>query len=83
MTSIVAGETKSTELTFEQRMEKDGNTAGIPSAMFIDDPADFLQILPDSDLLNLLLGGAIRNIVSARYCRQTKLQQKAKHVDNN
>jgi len=49
MTSLVAGETKTTELTFEQRMEKDGNTAGIPSAMFIDDPADFLQILPDSD----------------------------------
>ena len=50
MTSLVKGETKkSTELTFEQRMEKDGNTAGIPSAKFIEDPADFLQILPDSD----------------------------------
>ena len=30
-------------------MEKDGNTAGIPLAVFIEDPADFLKILPDDD----------------------------------
>ena len=39
--------------TYEEKaaaaMEKDGNTAGIPLAGFIEDPADFLKILPDDD----------------------------------
>lgn len=63
MASIAAeggGESKSAaqgeagvELTAEEKakiaMEKDGNTAGIPLAVFIDDPAEFLKILPDDD----------------------------------
>ena len=54
MTSLATqGETKGEaaplQLTTEQRLARDGNTAGIPTAQFIEDPADFLQILPDAD----------------------------------
>jgi prefoldin subunit 5 len=51
MTSLTANpETKQkTELTTQERLAQDGNTAGIPTAQFIEDPADFLQILPDTD----------------------------------
>jgi prefoldin subunit 5 len=48
------GESKgSAEMSYEEKakimMEKDGNTAGIPLAVFIEDPAEFLKILPDDD----------------------------------
>ena len=61
MASIAAaggGESKgsgseSVSLTYEEKaaiaMEKDGNTAGIPRAVFIEDPAAFLKILPEDD----------------------------------
>ena len=58
MASLAAGggESKGSaapELSYEEKakiaMEKDGNTAGIPLAVFIEDPAEFLKILPDDD----------------------------------
>ena len=50
--AVAGGESKqmaSSSSSFEERMAKDGNTAGIPTATFIEDPAEFLQILPDAD----------------------------------